>query len=71
MTFNARRFNTKLAKAFPGLVLRGGRGYQYFTLNREGMFETRSVYVYRMSDLTESEWMVEARDFMASLGLKA
>jgi hypothetical protein len=71
MTFNARRFNSKLGKTFPGLVLRGGRGYQYFTLSRPGVFETRSVYVYRMSDFSEAEWLVEAREFMASLGLKS
>ena len=40
-------------------------GYQYFTLDDDGdVFETHSVYVQRVSDLTITQWVEEARGFL-------
>jgi hypothetical protein len=63
----ANTVNAALRKLHPNLKLLGGRGYQYFTFDAPGVFETRSVYVYRISDLTLAQWLEEARSFLLSL----
>ena len=41
-----------------------GDGYAYFVLDDGGdLYETHSVYVNRVSDLTISQWLEEARAF--------
>lgn len=66
---NSRRLNAKLRALNPGLSICGGRGYQYFRFSSDAAYDTRSVYVNRMADLTEDEWLVEARAFLADLGV--
>jgi len=39
-------------------------GYQYFTLDDGDVFETHSVYVNSVSDLTVDQWVEEARGFL-------
>jgi hypothetical protein len=42
-----------------------GEGYFYYIFNepRDSVYETRSVYVYRLSDLTKQHWIDEGRMF--------
>ena len=62
--------NAALRKLHPGLKLRGGDGYQYFTLYSGDVVESHSVYVYRVKYLTLEEWLTEARWFLNDLRLR-
>lgn len=46
------------------IQLRGGRGYQYFTFDE--YHDTLSIYVYRVSDMTNGEWLTEAMKWAAT-----
>lgn len=56
------------AEGLPVSISRGD-GYQYFTTNEPHPYATHSVMVYRLSDMTLADWVIEGRDFAIKQGL--
>lgn len=56
--------NAKLKKLDSNLTLRKGEGYFYFVYSDGDRFETKSVMVYRLNELTETQWIKEANRFL-------
>lgn len=50
------RFEVELVK---------GEGYWYFTASADNFYETDSIYVMYKGSLTDAQWLVEGRDFVA------
>ena len=67
MTTHIHTVNAALRRLHPNLKLNGGKGYQYFTISAPGLFETHSVYVCYVRDLTLDQWLEEARSFLRDL----
>lgn len=53
--------NEALRKRGRSETLVKGRGYAYFTGGETARWRATSVYVYRISDLSISEWLEEHR----------
>jgi hypothetical protein len=51
------------------LALYQGKGYWYFVFNDEArnMFDDRSVYTMRLSDMAIERWVEEGKDFVAKV----
>lgn len=56
--------NAQLKKLDSNLILRKGEGYFYFVYSDGNQFETKSVMVYRLNELTETQWIKEANRFL-------
>lgn len=50
------------AEGYP-LELVKGEGYFYFVYDAPDKYETESVYVYRLNELTREQWIEQGRDF--------
>lgn len=66
-----RGYNTRLKKRFKHLELVKGEGYFYFVYDAGPYeYETHSVPVYRLNDLTEEQWDEVAANFVANVEAK-
>jgi len=57
----------------PRLELVAGKGYWYFVFNdirKNNLFDTQSVMVMRLSDLSQERWIEEGKDFLAKMQQK-
>ena len=54
------------------LQLHPGKGYWYFVYDdtAAAIYDSRSIMVMRLSDLTFDRWLEEARDFVAHVTTK-
>jgi hypothetical protein len=50
----------------PRLRLHAGEGYFYFAFEAEGIYETHSVYVYRLRDFSLERWVSEGKEFISA-----
>ena len=51
----------------PYLALYNGGGYWYFAFHDGVEFETHSVMVLRLRDLSLRQWVAEGREFLARI----
>lgn len=56
----------------PKLDLYQGKGYLYFVYNdpANDVYDTESVYVYRLSDLPKQRWIEDGKAFVSSVQSK-
>lgn len=48
------------------LRLHAGEGYFYFSFDAEGIYETHSVYAYRLHHLSLERWVAEGKEFISA-----
>lgn len=51
------------------LTLVNGKGYWYFIYDDEakGLYDTKSVYTMRLSDLSVNDWAADGRELVAKM----
>lgn len=61
------QINKWLKNNIEGLELFKGAGYFYFEYDHDGYYGTRSVFVYKMADLSLDNWKAEARNALEEI----
>lgn len=61
---NLRRATIVNAVNHPHLNLYKGKGYWYFVYDDGCVYQDRSVYVYRLNELTLEQWQDEAAELI-------
>lgn len=61
-----RRRTIEVAVGDPRLRLYAGKGYFYFAFEAEGIYETHSVYAYRLHHLSLERWVEEGKEFVSA-----
>jgi hypothetical protein len=67
VTITVKQINAAIAKAEIPLEIVRGSGYQYFVLDDGKRFETESVMVCYLNQLTVAQWVDEARVAMSKM----
>ena len=63
MAATTRAVTAALRREGYPLELVKGEGYFYFVYDTPELYETESVYVYRLNELTREQWLEQGRDF--------
>lgn len=63
MAFQLRTLNNVFSAKKLKVELARGKGYQYFIYDDGVHYDTRSVMVYKLNDLSLSEWITEGEAF--------
>jgi hypothetical protein len=59
-SFSIRKWPIELVK---------GSGYMYFVLDDGKLYDTRSIMVPRVNDLSLERWLEEAKEFLLAKGV--
>lgn len=64
MSIRINTVNSALRAYSPYVKLHKGDGYFYFSFDDNVTYETESVMVYRLNDLSLDQWISAGRDFI-------